>query len=170
MFHPRAAETDDALTPAFSLFGGRPGTYVEDVSVTATAPPLRSNEMPAEIRRRAARVAKRGEVRVCQKRDYAERVGLKYSALTIVAVITSKMCQCRCDCGKTHRVRIDNLKNGMTKSCGCLTRTRHGERLRRDLEVLGQQRLAFSRLVAAESARTVARSCASDRTLPMFAG
>lgn len=27
---------------------------------------------------------------------------------------------CQCDCGKETNVRISKLKNGTTKSCGCL--------------------------------------------------
>lgn len=36
---------------------------------------------------------------------------------------------CRCDCGKEKIVRVDNLKNGGVKSCGCLNierSTKHG--------------------------------------------
>ena len=30
--------------------------------------------------------------------------------------------QCRCDCGKTRRVRADHLSSGATTSCGCYRR------------------------------------------------
>ena len=33
---------------------------------------------------------------------------------------------CRCDCKKIVTVRGDNLKNGNTKSCGCLKEGYHG--------------------------------------------
>lgn len=33
--------------------------------------------------------------------------------------------QCQCDCGETCSVSISNLKNGHTKSCGCLTKEEH---------------------------------------------
>ena len=41
---------------------------------------------------------------------------------------------CRCECGSERPIRVDNLKHGATKSCGCLNRevaaakmTTHGE-------------------------------------------
>lgn len=38
---------------------------------------------------------------------------------------------CVCECGKTHKVRSDCLKNGLVKSCGCLNSeakvTTHGK-------------------------------------------
>lgn len=35
---------------------------------------------------------------------------------------------CRCDCGKEVLVRSDSLRNGNTKSCGCLKRDLSRER------------------------------------------
>jgi len=38
---------------------------------------------------------------------------------------------CRCVCGKSKTVRLDDLRRGQTKSCGCLSRdvsTKHGKR------------------------------------------
>jgi len=32
---------------------------------------------------------------------------------------------CQCDCGASHTIRIDHLRNGKTRSCGCLS-IRHG--------------------------------------------
>lgn len=39
------------------------------------------------------------------------------------------MIECLCDCGKKTKVRMENLKNGVSKSCGCLQLekvTKHG--------------------------------------------
>lgn len=52
----------------------------------------------------------------------------KYNMLTIVSLNLSrsnknrKYYNCLCDCGKETVVRSDQLKNGRTKSCGCLKR------------------------------------------------
>lgn len=39
----------------------------------------------------------------------------------------SKHCKCICDCGNIKYIRFDALKDGHTKSCGCL-HTKHGKR------------------------------------------
>ena len=156
MFHPRAIETDTKLNPAFSLFGGRPDEYVEDVTVMAAMPPVVTPE-PMRDRRTVAR------------KLYDERIGQKFNMLTILRADGRRMF-CQCDCGKTHHVRLDNLKSGMTRSCGCVSRSRPGASRRQRLEKAGQQRLAYAELVAAGSVRIVATTCAADRTLPMFAG
>ena len=56
-------------------------------------------------------------------------IGKKYNKLTIISAEYVKrtnvnkyhmMCQCQCECGNIITCREDALKNGMTKSCGCL--------------------------------------------------
>lgn len=49
----------------------------------------------------------------------------KFGRLTVISYIgmsknSMKMWKCKCDCGKIVEVRQGNLKNGHTKSCGCL--------------------------------------------------
>ena len=33
---------------------------------------------------------------------------------------------CRCDCGKEKVINYNNIKRGLVKSCGCLTKTKNG--------------------------------------------
>ncbi len=33
-------------------------------------------------------------------------------------------CLCRCDCGKESNIRLDQLRRGISKSCGCLVKDR----------------------------------------------
>lgn len=53
-------------------------------------------------------------------------IGFKYHRLTVVAEATKLRSDgplrwlCQCDCGSTVEVVGGNLKNGHTKSCGCL--------------------------------------------------
>lgn len=43
---------------------------------------------------------------------------------------------CRCDCGVQGRYRMDRLKSGKTRSCGCLTQERRGQKASRVAERL----------------------------------
>lgn len=64
-------------------------------------------------------------------------IGKKFGRLIVLDCYIKnnmKYCLCRCDCGKQKEVRLDNLKRGATKSCGCLARetlikkkTTHGD-------------------------------------------
>lgn len=51
-------------------------------------------------------------------------VGEKFARLTVVELDhvekSRRYWRCQCDCGNTTVVREGNLKNGITKSCGCL--------------------------------------------------
>jgi hypothetical protein len=51
-------------------------------------------------------------------------VGRRFGRLTVQEsaawVSRGRASVCRCDCGRFVRVRNDNLKNGTTRSCGCL--------------------------------------------------
>lgn len=65
------------------------------------------------------------------------QIGDRYGRLTIVEEaepamsrgrITSRRVRCVCDCGMGHTVRVNNLKCGGVKSCGCLNRELSRER------------------------------------------
>ena len=75
------------------------------------------------------------------KTDHANLVGTRFGRLTVKSVKRGRfkcgasywLASCKCDCGKTKDVAVGNLKNGLTKSCGCLNReltarrsTKHG--------------------------------------------
>lgn len=50
---------------------------------------------------------------------FVDLTGEKFGKLTVVGRVKS-MWLCKCDCGRQCEVRSDSLKNGNTKSCGCL--------------------------------------------------
>lgn len=39
--------------------------------------------------------------------------------------------ECRCTCGIIKMIRADNILSGLTQSCGCLSREKASERLKR---------------------------------------
>lgn len=65
---------------------------------------------------------------------YAEDVtGKRFSRLTAICPVRGKkewLWECSCDCGATTYVRLRNLKNGNTKSCGCLSVDESTERIK----------------------------------------
>lgn len=69
-----------------------------------------------------------------------EEIGKKYNMLTIIEIVeeerTSKktgveridrLAVCSCDCGNIQYVAFSNVRNGNSKSCGCLSRTKDGD-------------------------------------------
>lgn len=54
-------------------------------------------------------------------KEYGENfyTGRKYGQLTILERVSSARVKVRCDCGAEKIVRINNLLNGHTTSCGC---------------------------------------------------
>lgn len=48
--------------------------------------------------------------------------GQRYGNLTVTAAVAGVMSHvpCRCDCGRTSSPRMTSLRNGDTRSCGCL--------------------------------------------------
>jgi hypothetical protein len=59
--------------------------------------------------------------------------GDRFDRLTILAEVDQgrhRMFVCRCDCGEERCVRGAHLRNGATRSCGCLAREVNRERMR----------------------------------------
>lgn len=69
--------------------------------------------------------------------------GQKFGRLTVIELLSErknaeKVYRCKCDCGNYTNVRSGSLKQGLTRSCGCLGReqviscnTTHGKRYTR---------------------------------------
>lgn len=51
---------------------------------------------------------------------FIDLTGQKFNRLTILEYKGASKWLCKCDCGKEIIVASNNLKNGHTKSCGCL--------------------------------------------------
>lgn len=69
---------------------------------------------------------KRGEIKNCgctRHNPKKNLTGKKFGKLTVIKAIveddTLKYI-CKCDCGNTTKVKPNDLRNGNTKSCGCL--------------------------------------------------
>ena len=45
----------------------------------------------------------------------------KYSNGTIIDFV-----KCKCECGNTKIINFNNIKRGLVKSCGCITKTVNG--------------------------------------------
>lgn len=79
--------------------------------------------------------------------------GQKYNRLTVIEQTQERdgcgriMWLCRCDCGNLTKVDSSSLRNGNTKSCGCLQKEKAGQSLFQDLT--GQR---FGKLLVLERA------------------
>ncbi len=67
------------------------------------------------------------------KEYYDSLIGKKFNHLTILEIVGSnkdkkKLARCLCDCGNEHITTIKSIKNGLTKSCGCLQKEIVGSR------------------------------------------
>lgn len=86
-------------------------------------------------------IKKRGET----MGKFQDITGQKFGKLTVIKRAPNKgrrtMWVCQCDCGKIVTVYAEALKNGNTKSCGCLTN--------RNADITGQR---FGRLVVLKKA------------------
>lgn len=70
---------------------------------------------------------KNGETRSCGCEQYKHAPrenlsGQKFGRLTALEYLAGSAYRCRCDCGEEITVSTDRLKNGATRSCGCLRR------------------------------------------------
>lgn len=106
---------------------------------------------------------KQGSVRSCGCIMTEDLTGRKFNMLTVIKQAETKvskngnrtvMWQCRCDCGNTTIVAGGKLKNGSTKSCGCLSKDK--------VEDLTGQR--FGKLVAIKRAEDVVGKSGSRST------
>ena len=74
----------------------------------------------------------------CRKTNLIDLTGQKFGRLTAIKRVENTknkdtLWLCKCDCGGETITRITNLRNGNTKSCGCLNKehllksiTKHG--------------------------------------------
>ncbi|QQE80892.1 hypothetical protein [Alicyclobacillus sp. SO9] len=58
------------------------------------------------------------------KRSIKVVPGQRYASLTVIREVerknSNRMVLCRCDCGAEHVTRLNYLRSGHTRSCGCL--------------------------------------------------
>lgn len=57
------------------------------------------------------------------RNNYVKVLNCKFNKLTIISIIDSKFCMCRCDCGNIKQCRISNVIHNNTKTCGCYTKS-----------------------------------------------
>lgn len=96
---------------------------------------------------------KRHEPRVSDMTARLELSGLRFSRLTAVSYLKSRIIGggkvaywlCLCDCGKTTEVSARNLRSGQVRSCGCL---------RRDVSAAAQTRLDHGHHVGGKASPT----------------
>lgn len=68
-------------------------------------------------------------------REIKDLTGQKFNRLTVIGLGERNSCgkiqwKCKCDCGKIVFATTTYLKNGHTKSCGCLNREKASNRLK----------------------------------------
>lgn len=57
----------------------------------------------------------------------------KFGRLTVLEYVGNSSWKCKCDCGNIKTIKTANLKNGNTKSCGCLQKEKVKEAIWKDL-------------------------------------
>lgn len=106
---------------------------------------------------------KQGSVKSCGCIMTEDLTGQKFNMLTVIKQAETKvskngnrtiMWECKCDCGNTTIVAGGKLKNGSTKSCGCLSKDK--------AEDFAGQR--FGKLVAIERAEDIIGKSGSRST------
>lgn len=74
-----------------------------------------------------------GMVKTCGKCHSYLNIGEKYGKLTVLEYSNKKrpngarIYKCKCECGNITYVDVYSLRNGNTRSCGCLTKTQGGK-------------------------------------------
>lgn len=58
--------------------------------------------------------------RIGTKREFVDITGQKFFKLTVKKILDRTFCVVKCDCGTELEARINNIKRGHTRSCGCL--------------------------------------------------
>lgn len=81
-------------------------------------------------------------------RKYKDLTGVRFGRLTVLSqdedyiFLSGRRIRkwvCRCDCGNTKSILESSLKNGNTKSCGCLWKEKSKTGLRRSLNTCGNE-------------------------------
>lgn len=77
----------------------------------------------------------------CLRKETKFKVGQKFGRLTIIERATNDkhgqtMWKCKCECGKDTIVNYNALRDGRTKSCGCLNREISSERAKSRVNIL----------------------------------
>jgi len=62
------------------------------------------------------------------RKRFKNKTGDRYGRLTLIEMAEDYYWKCRCDCGEEKTVKQYSLRNGDTKSCGCLQREITGKR------------------------------------------
>lgn len=72
-------------------------------------------------------------------------IGRKFGRLRVISNSNRKgFVVCKCDCGNIHEVRICNLRNHGTKSCGCYRREVTGATGKRVIQKNSEERVAIN--------------------------
>ena len=71
---------------------------------------------------------------MASRKPYKDLAGQRFGKLTVVEWTgrwkgTQSIWHCKCDCGGEKDVPIYSLTGGITKSCGCLVRDKHKDRI-----------------------------------------
>lgn len=73
------------------------------------------------------------------KNRIVDITGIKYGMLTPIKYLSDGKWECICDCGNKKIARSKLLKNGHTKSCGCLNSKLSSERASEGVDYLGKK-------------------------------
>ena len=67
-------------------------------------------------------------------KDYSEYINKQFGELTILSISepikelkSQRICKCKCSCGKEIEIKLNNILNGTTKSCGHLRTNAYSE-------------------------------------------